>query len=49
MRWVNLEFVLHSEVSQKEENKYSILMHISGTEENDTAEPISREGIEMRM
>ena len=24
-------------------------MHISGTQENDTAEPISREGIEMRM
>ena len=30
VRWVNLEFVLHREISQKEKNKYSILMHISG-------------------
>ena len=30
MRWMNLELVIQSEVSQKEKNKYSILMHISG-------------------
>ena len=30
MRWMNLETVTQSEVSQKEENKYHILTHISG-------------------
>ena len=28
VRWVNLEPVIQSEVSQKEKNKYRILMHI---------------------
>ena len=28
MRWMNLEPFIHSEVSQKEKNKYCILMHI---------------------
>ena len=28
MRWMNLEPILQSEVSQKEKNKYCILMHI---------------------
>ena len=30
MRWVNLEPVIQSEVSQKEKDKYHILMHIYG-------------------
>ena len=30
MRWMNLEPIIQSEVSQKEENKYYILMHIYG-------------------
>ena len=30
MRWLNLETIIQSEVSQKEKNKYSILMHIFG-------------------
>ena len=30
MRWMNLEPVIQSEVSQKEKNKYHILMHIYG-------------------
>ena len=30
MRWMNLEPVIQSEVSQKEEDKYRILMHIYG-------------------
>ena len=29
MRWMNLEPVIQSEVSQKEKNKYHILMHMS--------------------
>ena len=28
MRWINLEPIIQSEVSQKEEDKYCILMHI---------------------
>ena len=30
MRWMNLEFIIQSEVRQKEKNKYCILMHIYG-------------------
>ena len=30
MRWMNLEPIIQSEVSQKENNKYRILMHIHG-------------------
>ena len=30
MRWMNLEPIIQSEVSQKEKNKYRILTHING-------------------
>ena len=30
MRWMKLEAVIQSEVSQKEKHQYSILMHING-------------------
>ena len=30
MRWMDLEPVIQSEVSQKEKNKYCILMHVCG-------------------
>ena len=30
MRWMNLEPIMQSEVSQKEKNKYRMLMHIYG-------------------
>ena len=30
MRWMNLEPIIQSEVSQKEKDKYGILMHIYG-------------------
>ena len=30
MRWINLEPVIQSEVSQKEKDKYCFLMHIYG-------------------
>ena len=29
--WIDLETVIQSEVSQKEKNKYRILMHVCGT------------------
>ena len=28
MSWMNLETIIHTEVSQKEKDKYHILMHI---------------------
>ena len=31
MRWMNLEPITESELSQKEKDKYHILMHIYGT------------------
>ena len=30
VRWMDLESVIQSEVSQKEKNKYRVLMHICG-------------------
>ena len=30
VRWMNLEPVIHSEVSQKEKNTYCVLVHIYG-------------------
>ena len=30
VRWINLEPIIQSEVSQKEKNKYCILTHIYG-------------------
>ena len=30
MRWLNLEPIIQSEISQKEKDKYCILMHIYG-------------------
>ena len=32
VRWMELESVIQSEVSQKEKNKYSMLTHIYGIE-----------------
>ena len=31
VRWMDLETVIQSEVSQKEKNKYRMLMHVCGT------------------
>ena len=30
MRWINLEPIIQNEVSEKEKNKYHILIHIYG-------------------
>ena len=49
MRWINLESVIQSEVSQKEKKRYRILMHICGTEKNGTDEPVCRAEIETQM
>ena len=49
MRWMNLGPVVQSEVSQKEKNRYRILMHICEIWKNGTDETICREGMEMQM
>ena len=44
---MNLEPITQGEVSQKEKNKYYVLMHIYGVQKNGTDEPISRAVIEI--
>ena len=38
MRWMNLEPIIQSEVSQKEKDKYHIMMHIHGVQKDGTDE-----------
>ena len=38
MRWMNLESIIQSDVSQKEKDKYRILMHIYRIYKNGTEE-----------
>ena len=45
MRWMKLEPIIQSEVSQKEKDKY-ILMHIYGIKKNGTEEFIFRAAVE---
>ena len=48
MRWMDLEPVIYSEVSQKEKNKYCMLTHIyiwSLKKKNGSEEPRGRTGI----
>ena len=42
MRWMNLEPIIQSEVSQKEKDKYRMLMHIYGIQKDGTEEFIYR-------
>ena len=46
VRWMNLEPIIQSEVSQKEKNKYCILTHIYGILKDGTDEPICRAAME---
>ena len=46
MRWVNLESITQSEVSQKEKDKYHILTYIYRIEKNGTEEFIYRAAME---
>ena len=43
VRWMNLEPTIQSEVSQKEKDKYHILMHIYKIQKNGTEEFIHRQ------
>ena len=46
MRWMNLEPIIQSEMSQKEKEKYPILTHIYGIYKNGTEEFIFRATVE---
>ena len=46
MRWMNLEPIIPSEVSQKEKDKYRILTHIYGIQKNGSEEFIYRAEME---
>ena len=46
MRWMNLEPIIQSEVSQKEKDKYHILKHKCGIKKNGTEEFIYRVAME---
>ena len=46
MRWMNLESIIQSEVSQKEKDKYHILTHIYGIYKNGCEEFIHRTAME---
>ena len=46
MRWMNLEPIIQSEVSQKEKDKCHILTHIYGVQKNGTEEFIYRATVE---
>ena len=48
MRWVILEPVRQSGVSQKEKNKYCALTRIYGLQKDSTEEPICRAAVETR-
>ena len=45
---MDLDMVTQSEISQKEKNKYHILMHICEIKKNGTDESICRAGVENR-
>ena len=48
VRWMDLEYVIQSEISQKEKNKYHVLTHLYGIlkkKRNGTDEPSCRAGI----
>ena len=45
LRWMNLESVIQSEVSQKEKNKYHILTHIYEIQKSGTDDPRHRGGV----
>ena len=49
MRWMKLEPIIQSEVSQKEKHQYSILMHIYGIWKDGNDNPICKTAKETQM
>ena len=49
MRWMKLEPIIQSEVSQKEKHQYSILKHIYGIWKDGNNDPICETAKENRL
>ena len=49
MRWITLEPIIQSEVSQKEKHQYNILTHIYGIEKDGNDDPICETAKETQM
>ena len=49
MRWIKLEPIIQSEVSQKEKHQYSILMHIYGVWKDGNNDPICETAKETQL
>ena len=49
MRWIKLEPIIQSEVSQKDKHQYSILMYIYGIEKDGNDNPICKTEEETQM
>ena len=49
MRWMKLERIIQSEVSQTEKHQYSILTHTQGIYKDGNADPICKMAKEARM
>ena len=49
MRWMKLEPIIQSEVSQKEKHQYSILMHIYGIQKDGNDDPMYETAKETQM
>ena len=49
MRWMKLEPIIQSEISQKEKHKCCILMHIYGIQKDGNNDPICRAAKETQM
>ena len=49
MRWMKLEPVMQSEVSQKEKHQYSILTHIYGIQKDGNDNPVCETAKETQM
>ena len=49
MRWMKLEPIIQSEVTQKDKDQYSILMHISGILKDGNNNPILKTEKETQM
>ena len=49
IRWIKIEPIKQSEVSQKEKHQYSILMHIYGIQKDGNNDPICETAKETQM
>ena len=49
MRWMKLEPIIQSEVSQKEKHQYSILTHIYGIQKDGNDNPVCQTAKETQM